>query len=200
MQFSVRVGASVLPTLRVLRLSEPVVSQQNAESGFDPDGAAEAAFREFRGHVYRFLMRRSRNHHDAEELTQRVFVDAVVALRESTTAPRSMLAWLYTVAGRRFADEARRRAAAGRIVALSPAPEGLDAIYGPAAAKAIRHSIAKLPKDQRTVVAMKVLQGRSFAEIAESTGVSVEACRMRLSRAVASLRVDLERQGFGRDD
>ena len=67
-------------------------------------GSAEAAFRRHYGDVYRYLRRRTGDHHEAEELTQRVFADAAASLDGAETP----LAWLYTVARRRFADQARR--------------------------------------------------------------------------------------------
>jgi DNA-directed RNA polymerase specialized sigma24 family protein len=42
---------------------------------------------------------------------------------------------------------------------------------------------------------MKVFEGRSFAEIAVEVGATEEACRMRFSRGLASLRRQLERRG-----
>ena len=45
----------------------------------------------------------------AEDLAQEVFADATAALSGGDFVPDSMLAWLYTIAQRRFADEARRR-------------------------------------------------------------------------------------------
>ena len=78
---------------------------------------AERAFRRHYGHVYRYLRRRTGDHHRAEDLTQQVFADAVASLRETES---SSLAWLYTVAQRRFADEVRRGAAGQRLGALQP--------------------------------------------------------------------------------
>src|SRR5256885_1881660 len=80
-------------------------------------GDAEAVFRRHYGDVYRFLRRRTRDHHEAEELTQRVFADAAAALGER--GPEEPLAWLYTVARRRFADAVRR---SHRHVELRDAP------------------------------------------------------------------------------
>ena len=67
---------------------------------------AEQAFRRHYGQVYRYLRRRTGDHHRAEDLTQQVFAAAVVVSLQETESPS--LAWLYTVAQRRFADELRR--------------------------------------------------------------------------------------------
>jgi RNA polymerase sigma-70 factor (ECF subfamily) len=60
--------------------------------------------------------------------------------------------------------------------------------YGREVASVLRTAIAGLPFEQRQVVVMKLLQGRRYSEIADSLGTSEEACRMRLSRALRTLR------------
>jgi RNA polymerase sigma-70 factor, ECF subfamily len=175
------------------------VSRPQDREHWRDEGASEAAgvaFERYGGLVYRFLLRRSGNRQDAEDLTQRVFLDAVEVFRNGEVEPRSMLAWLYTVARRRFIDDERRRGLAQKATELSPVFVVRDEEYGSQASAAIRRSIQRLPGDQQIVVVKKVVQGLSFAEISDELGISVEACRMRLSRAVASLRQDLEREGF----
>jgi DNA-directed RNA polymerase specialized sigma24 family protein len=46
------------------------------------------------------------------------------------------------------------------------------------------------------VVVLKLLRGVSFAEAAELLGISEEAARMRFSRALRSVRTDLEQEGI----
>lgn len=127
-----------------------------------------------------------------------MFVDAAVALRDPASQPRSMLAWLFAVADRRFVDEVRRRSTARRGMHLAASPdEAADAAHSMHVDAALKRSLARLPEEQRKVVVMKVIQGRAFAEIAEETGATVDACKMRLSRAVARIRADLREEGLG---
>jgi RNA polymerase sigma-70 factor (ECF subfamily) len=163
--------------------------------------AVEQAFREYRGHVYHFLLRKTGDHHDAEDLTQRVFVDAAAALQSEGAHPRSLLAWLYAIAERRFVDDVRRRVVARRgLSRLRPDESAPDLAYSREIAAALRKAIEQLPFEQRSVMVMKVLEGRPFAEIARELGVSEAACKMRLSRAVAQIKVELNAQGLGPDD
>jgi RNA polymerase sigma-70 factor, ECF subfamily len=168
--------------------------------GSEPTDVADEAFRAYRGHVYRFLLRKTGDHHDAEELTQRVFADAAVALRNAATRPDSLLAWLYAVADRRFIDEIRRRTVARRGLRLiAQDKEAPDLTYSHEVAAALRDAIEKLPRDQRQVVVMKLLEGRPFAEIARALSTSEAACKMRLSRAIAQIRQALNAEGLGPD-
>ncbi len=147
---------------------------------------AERAFRRHYGQIYRYVRRRTGDHYQAEELTQQVFVDAVASLRE-TGSPT--LAWLYTVAKRRFADEARRMALADKATLApiaTPEPE-----YGAEVATALREALATLPQGHEEVVVLKLLRGMRFAEIGRVVGVSEDAAKMRFVRALEALRDDL---------
>ncbi len=153
---------------------------------------AERAFRRHYGDVYRYLRRRTGDHHRAEELAQQVFADAVTSLRE-TESPS--LAWLYTVAQRRFADEVRRDSAGRRIGALTPVVGTPKAEYGADVATALRVAIERLPEGQRQVLVLKLLRGARFAEIGAALEVSPEAAKMRFVRALVALREELEERG-----
>jgi RNA polymerase sigma-70 factor, ECF subfamily len=150
----------------------------------------EHAFRRHYAEVYRFVRRRARSDADAEDLTQQVFTDAAAWLGSDRRPP---IAWLYAVARRRFADAARRdsRRAQVRVVPEASAPE-----YGPSVAASLRTAFERLPATQRDVVVLKLLRGASFAEIAATVGTTEEAARMRFSRALRSVRADLEKEGI----
>ncbi len=158
--------------------------------------ATEQAFRRHSGQIYRYLLRLTGDHYEAEELTQRVFTDAAAAL-SSSNPPESLLGWLYAVAERRFVDELRRRKRLADFVAATPRePRHADVHYGRAVARALGREIDKLPPEQREVVIMKVLEGRAFADIAARVGASEGACKMRFSRAIRTLRDSLRREGL----
>ncbi len=157
----------------------------------------ELAFRAHSQRIYRFFLRQTGSQSDAEDLTQRVFTDAVEAFGSTTTPPDSVLAWLYTVARRRMADDIRQRSRQGQE---SPTweLEGLRAAheYGPAVAAALEKAIGRLPEKQRTVVVLRLLRGIPFAEIAELVGESEAACKMRFARGIDRIRRELEDEGI----
>jgi len=151
---------------------------------------AERAFRRHYGQVYRYVRRRTGDHHRAEELTQQVFADAVLSLRE-TGAPT--LAWLYTVAKRRFADEVRRNA---RGEAPLVPVDAETRAYGRDVAAALRQGLAQLPEGQEQVLVLKLLRGLRFHEIGALLGVTEDAAKMRFMRALEALRASLEQGGI----
>lgn len=56
----------------------------------------------------------------------------------------------------------------------------------------LRAALDDLPEGQRQVVVMKDIHGWSHAEIAEATGISITAAKVRLHRARARLARELE--------
>ena len=161
------------------------------------EGLADLAFRRHHAQIYRYLRRRTGDPDRAEDLAQEVFADAAAALARGDWEPESMTAWLYTIAQRRFADEARRRQRSIHGVPLTDAVDELPARgYTPDLARALREAIARLAPAQRQVVSLKLLRGSSFCEIANAIEVSEPAAKMRFKRALAALRADLEQQGI----
>jgi RNA polymerase sigma-70 factor, ECF subfamily len=162
------------------------------------EGLAELAFRRHHAQIYRYLRRRTGDGDRAEDLAQDVFADAAAALARGDWRPASMLAWLYTIAQRRFADEARRRRHSTNGLLLDDFLEEVPAVeYGPNVARVLREGISRLSPEQRQVVCMKLLRGSSFGDIAAAMEVSEAAAKMRFQRALSALRADLEEQGIG---
>ena len=159
-----------------------------------PHDAVSEAHRLYGDRVYRFLLRRTGNHRDAEDLAQRVFLEAAAALERAQ--PASTLAWLYTVAQRRFIDEVRRRKTEADAAAKDRPPLPSEFTYGASAARAIKGAIQSLDQVSRDVVVMKLLEGRAFKEIAARIGSTEAAAKMRYSRALREVQAQLEAEGF----
>jgi RNA polymerase sigma factor (sigma-70 family) len=147
--------------------------------------------------LFRFVRRRTASDAEAEEITQSVFAQAaarLVAVKQGSPPP---LAWLYTVAQRRLIDEARRRATRGAAFVLAvPRSESRETPYGPEVAAALKAALAALPRTQREVVVLRLVEGRPFAEIARRIGSTEAACKMRFRRGLASVRATFEREGI----
>lgn len=157
------------------------------------NGAAEGAFRRHYGHVYGYFRRRVGDPGRAEELTQDVFAAAASSLPEERPGDPPVLVWLYAVARRRFADEARRRGRERRLAGLLPTPSSSD--YAPVAG-ALREALEALPGGQSQVVLLKLVRGLTFAEIGVEVGLTEAAAKMRFVRALEQLRADLSERGI----
>ena len=158
------------------------------------NGVVEGAFRRHYGHVYRYFRRRVHDPDRAQDLAQDVFTAAAQALPDESEGGPPALAWLYTVAKRRFADEARRTGRERGLLRRLGTPR--STAYGDSVTAALGEAIDRLPSGQRHIVVLKLLRGLSFAEIGRELGLSEAAAKMRFVRALRELRADLTERGI----
>jgi RNA polymerase sigma factor (sigma-70 family) len=164
--------------------------------GSGVNGLAERAFRLHYRDVFRFVRRRTATQHEAEEVTQAVFAQAAERLEASRDSV-ALRGWLYTVARRRLVDEARRRSRSGSVVSLDGfALPVRERRYGGEVSETLRRALEQLPASHLSVVVGRLIEGRSFAELAAALGVSEAACKMRFLRGLASVRAVFEEEGL----
>lgn len=161
--------------------------------------SAEEGYESTYASVFRFIRKRAATLHDAEDITQEVFLRAAEHLgrRAGDTAPPA--AWLFHVARNHLIDEARKRTRHPADVPLESALDFLehhDSEYGSRVARILRRTYRRLPKTQQQVVTMRLLEGRPFAEIAAILEIDEAACKMRLARALETMRDDFTREGL----
>ena len=160
-----------------------------------------------------FIRKRVQDFGDADDVLQDVFYELTQAYR-LTKPVEEVTAWLYRVARNRITDLFRRRraislsdVAAGdeetrTLEDLLPSPDaGPDAIYARAVlADALEDALEDLPEEQREVFIAHELMGRSFKEMSEETGVSVNTLLSRKRYAVLHLRERLQEmnEDFGK--
>ena len=171
------------------------------------DRIAEAVSRE-QARLKNFIRSRVPDERDAEDILQDVFYELVEAYRMMKPIER-VGAWLYRVARNRITDLFRKRrpdATAGDPAAIREDGELLlledrlpSADAGPEAAYARAVLIAELdaaldelPEGQREAFVAHEIEGRSFKEVAQRTGLSVNTLVLRKHYAVVHLRERLE--------
>src|SRR4051794_13016851 len=111
----------------------------SAQTGLLPDSYRK---------VLRFARRRVGSAEDAEDVTQEVFGNAAAHL-DGREEGSPTLAWLYTVAKRRIADEARRGDRSRTVpLELVAEPAAAELAYGQEVAQALAASLATMPEGQ----------------------------------------------------
>src|ERR1051326_3169348 len=165
--------------------------------------SSEAVARE-RSRLLNFIRRRVPDPGDAEDILQDVFTELVEANRLLMPIEH-VTGWRFRVARNRMTDLFRKKkpenfsdvAVEGdelHFEDLLPSPDaGPEALYA-------RHvlldelelAIGELPAEQREVFVAHELEGRSFKEIAEETGVTVNTLLSRKHYAVLRLRERLQ--------
>jgi RNA polymerase sigma factor (sigma-70 family) len=156
----------------------------------------------------RFIRRRVPDPRDVEDILQDVFYELVEANR--LLMPIDHVAgWLFRVARNRIVDLFRKRKPAnfsdvaassedGEYLGfedLLPSPDaGPDALYArQALLDELEMALAELPEDQRAVFVAHEIEGRTFRQISEETGVGVNTLLSRKRYAVLRLRESLRR-------
>ena len=144
--------------------------------------------------VFRLAYRLTGNRHDAEDLTQEVFVRVFRSL--STYTPGTFEGWLHRITTNLFLDQARRKQRirfdalsderADRLTSSTPTP---DAAYADRTFDDdIERALATLPPDFRAAVVLCDVEGLTYEEIAEILGAKLGTVRSRIHRGRAMLR------------
>jgi RNA polymerase sigma factor (sigma-70 family) len=150
-----------------------------------------------------FIRRRVADPRDAEDILQDVFYRLVEANRLLMPIEH-VTGWLFRVARNRITDLFRKKKPESfsdatvltgddgllRLEDLLPSPDaGPEAVYlRRVLLDELQLAVDELPEEQREVFVAHELEGRSFKEIAATTGVSVNTLLSRKRYAVLHLR------------
>jgi len=156
--------------------------------------------RRYQKPVFRIVLRMVRSPDDADDLTQDTFVRAHRGLK-TFKDEYDFHPWLYRIAVNQainFLNKRKRQAAAD----LDEVPEG-DIRTGPEPESPLQSAsrqelltrlesaLDKLPEEQRTVFLLRVQEGLSYEEIAETMDTPKGTVMSRLARARMALRKHL---------
>jgi RNA polymerase sigma factor (sigma-70 family) len=156
-------------------------------------------FRREQGRLRSFVRRRVDDEGDAEDILQDVFYELVEAYRLMKPVEQAG-AWLFRVARNRIIDFFRKK----RPVLLDDQDVSIEEMLpsadgGPEAAFArsvlweeLEAALEELPQEQRDVFIAHEIDGRSFKEIAQETGVPINTLLSRKRYAVLHLRERLK--------
>ncbi|MQW75736.1 RNA polymerase sigma factor SigE [Nocardioides sp. dk4132] len=147
--------------------------------------------------VYRLAYRLTGDRHDAEDLTQEVFVRVFRSL--SSYTPGTFEGWLHRITTNLFLDQARRKqrirfdalsdARADRLTSTSLPPEA--AYTEQRFDDDVEAALATLPPDFRAAVVLCDVEGLAYEEIADILGAKLGTVRSRIHRGRAMLRTAL---------
>ncbi len=140
----------------------------------------------------RFARALARNPHDADDLVQ-IAVERALA-RSGQLRPESQLAaWLFGILRHAWIDEARARTRRDRVFAPEELGENVgDSSSGTEAdIVAVQEAMSRLPEEQRTAVALVLVEGLSYKEAAEVMNVPIGTLTSRLARGREALQATL---------
>lgn len=181
-------------------LSEPLTLAEQ-------DRDISATVQRERGRLLAYIRRSIADAAEAEDILQESLYELVVAYRMLQPVEQAG-AWLARVARNRIIDRFRRKEVRGRAVQApadeQDAAEGALADLLPAAdggpeamamrailLEEIETAVAELPEEQREAFVAQELEGVSFREMAQRSGVSINTLLSRKRYAVRFLRARL---------
>jgi RNA polymerase sigma-70 factor (ECF subfamily) len=155
----------------------------------------EEVVQEHSARVYRLAYRLTGNRHDAEDLTQEVFVRVFRSL--SSYTPGTFEGWLHRITTNLFLDQVRRK----QRIRFDALPEDASdrlagqADLGPERAwehnnldHDVQAALDTLPPDFRAAVVLCDIEGLSYEEIAATLDIKLGTVRSRIHRGRGQLR------------
>jgi RNA polymerase sigma-70 factor (ECF subfamily) len=195
-------------------------------SGDDLERRFRSLFERYYGQVFRFFRRKGMDPEDARDLAQDVFLNVYKSL-PSLRQDGQFQSWLFTISANVFKNELERRGArkrasvqvplegesqgerdapspASRVVDLRPRP--MEALLEKEKLERLRSAVTELPEQMQKCLRLRVAEDRSYQEIADALGVSINTVKAHLRQARIALKERLAPYfaevdvGLARDD
>jgi RNA polymerase sigma factor (sigma-70 family) len=151
--------------------------------------------------VLRWSLRQTGNRELAADLASEVFAASLIASRRYDPAQASVAAWLLGIANNklresrrrnRVEDSSRRRLGVGPVGLTDADLERVEELVG--MDDRLQALVAELPAEQRDAIVARIVDERSYEEIATELRCSESVVRQRVSRGLKTLRSELEGQ------
>ncbi len=174
------------------------------------DRAFSELYSRYQDRIRAFIQAKVHDHGRAEDIAQEVFISALRRLRasEQTIAFKP---WIYEIAKNACIDEFRRtrrtrevsldadsELASGRQGLLSIAPTPPAAVESKLTLSDLQGAFGGLSQNHHQLLVMREFEGRSYSEIAERTGMSIQMVESSLFRARRKLSEEYDELASGR--
>ena len=157
--------------------------------------------------LFYFCLKKTGNHVEAEDLTQDISLNILIALNKGTV-PLNFSAWVWQIARNRYsawADAKHRRlesVTGSDIEDCDIADTGnsiLDELINGEQLSLLRRELAFIKKDYRNIIVAYYIENKSLKDISNSVSLPLEVVKKRLQRARKILKegMDMARE-FGK--
>ena len=184
---------------------DPEVAARAALEARDHDGAITILMRAYGGAIFAYCRSMVADESRADDVLQLVFLQAHGSLASFRCRSR-FKTWLFGIARHRCLDElksARRRSR--RFVPWTPAQDRMgptaDSVFDQHRTdterqRALEECMQALSSETRELVLLRFRHGLTYEEIAPLTGKAAGGLRVKVFRALSSLRRCIEGKGF----
>ena len=155
---------------------------------------AQTLVSEHAAEVFHLCLAMVRDRAVAEDLAQDAFVRAFAGLAQLRGPVRP---WLLQIARNRCLDHLRRQQRGPwvdvpEIVQEGPVDDSPLSAEICADRERLERALARLPEHERAIVVLRFVHGFDYGEISQAFGIKPGTARMRVSRALARLRGELQ--------
>jgi RNA polymerase sigma factor (sigma-70 family) len=160
--------------------------------------AVEEVYDRWSALVHTYALRALGDAHDAEDVTQQVFVAAWHSRHTLTPSPVALPAWLIGIARHKIADVRAARARDARKAETALAVDGVGVVaeqsadHDVAEQLVVRQVVQDLPDPRKTILFLAFWEDQSHAEIAESTGLPLGTVKSHVRRGLIHILQQLE--------
>jgi RNA polymerase sigma-70 factor (ECF subfamily) len=152
--------------------------------------------------IYSYVFYRTGSHHDAEDLTAKVFFQAMKHVRRYVQRGAPFSSWLYRIAHNVMAnwhrDRSRQRVISLERLASARMQDGqspFDLAAQNERRTALLAAVHRLPADRQELLVLKFVEHLPNSEIGHIMGRSEGAIKSLYHRTLGALRQELEGQG-----
>ena len=143
--------------------------------------------------VYRYVLARTGNVNDAEDLTEEVFLKMLNAINRFEWRDAPFSAWIFRIAHNAIISQRRKVGSRGKSVPLSEAlPIGTqgpeESVEQQLSIREVMRAAEDLPEAQRMVISLRFAAGLSIAETAEALGKSQGNVKVIQHKGIVKLR------------
>jgi RNA polymerase sigma-70 factor, ECF subfamily len=190
------VGCSTSPAARAANYSPPGINP--ASTRYEEYGLDDPELQEARDQIIallprlrRFCMALSGSADAGDDLTQSTIERALERLEQYQQGTR-LDSWMFRIAQNINIDAARSRARRGTQVDVEAldtvmGDDGRQVVEGRSALAKAQAAMAALPEEQRTLMALVVIDGQSYKQASEMLGIPIGTVMSRIARARQSI-------------
>jgi RNA polymerase sigma-70 factor (ECF subfamily) len=155
--------------------------------------------------VYRYILARTGNTYDAEDLAEEVFMKVLEAIDRFQWREAPFSAWLFRIAHNALISQRRKDGVRGRsgplsdgIALDSQSPD--DMVANRLALNEIMDAAQNLPEAQRQVITLRFAAGLSVAETARAMNKGEGNVKVIQHKAIAKLRETIRNKPKAREE
>jgi RNA polymerase sigma-70 factor (ECF subfamily) len=173
----------------------------------DRPGAFQHLYDRYRDRLVHFIIRKTGDPDRAQDLVQEAFIRVTRHLHRFDTS-KKFSTWVYTIASNLSKNELRNRSRSPlvlfqklqnsfeddhRPLQFEDSSMRPDSLYRQRyLRKIVEETVDELPEHHRLVFRLRELEGKSYEEISDITGVNLGTVKSRLHRARSSFALRIE--------